>query len=84
MSEDQKLLMRYLVDIKAPMDCAILIVGSLWKEEQLMEMFKYITEHPEAGYHELYIIACRIASKTGFFDDYSMMEDPDPDEIYFS
>ena len=63
MSEWQNVLMRYLISIEAPMDYTLFIVGSLWKEEQLMEMFKYILEHQEANYRELYLVACRIAKE---------------------
>lgn len=84
MSEDQKLLMRYLVDIKTPMHCALLIVNMMWEENTIMKLFGYIVEHPEADYNELYEIAYKIASEAGTLNDYSMMEDPAPDEIYFS
>ena len=55
MTESQKLLARYLIDLKTPMTCGLFIVGCMETEEMIMEMFKYIVEHPEAEYHELYL-----------------------------
>ena len=69
MTEDQNLLARYLIDLKAPMTCGLFIVGCMETEEMIMEMFKYIVDHPEAEYHELYLFACKLASKYGILDD---------------
>lgn len=63
MDEEQKLLMKYMVELGAPMDCAIVTVGSLWKHSQFLQMFEYIIEHPEASYHELYLVANRIYAR---------------------
>lgn len=65
MTENQKLLARYLIDLKSPMTCGLFIVGCLETDELVMEMFQYIVEHPEADYHELYLVTCRIAEREG-------------------
>lgn len=69
MTEDQKLLTRYLVDLNTPIATGLFIVGSLWRDDLVMEMFGYIAEHPEAEYPELYDVACRIAAREGTLDD---------------
>lgn len=74
MSDGQKLLMKYLVSIGAPMDCTLLIVDSMWEENTLHEFFGYILEHQEANYFELYIVAQRIAEAHNTLNDYSMFE----------
>ncbi len=69
MREDQKLLMRYLIDLKAPWDCTLFIVGCLDTDELIMEMFQYIVEHPDAEYQELYEVTCKIAEREGILED---------------
>ena len=69
MTEDQKLLTKYLVDLNTPLPDMLFIVGSLWRDDLVMEMFGYIAEHPEAEYPELYDVACRIAAREGTLDD---------------
>ena len=65
MTENQKLLARYLIDLKTPMTCGLFIVGCLQTDEMVMEMFQYIADHPEAEYQELYSFACKIATREG-------------------
>lgn len=69
MTEYQKVLTRYLVALDTPIATGLFIVGSLWRDDLVMEMFAYIAEHPEAEYPELYDVACRIAAKEGTLDD---------------
>ena len=63
--DNQELLMRYLIEKGAPMHCTLFIVGTLWKDELIMEIFRYIAEHPDADYHQLYLITCKIAKREG-------------------
>ena len=69
MTEDQRLLTKYLVDLNTPLTYILSIVGSLWRDDLVMEMFQYIAEHPDAEYPELYSVACKIASREGTLKD---------------
>lgn len=70
MTEDQKLLMRYLIDLKAPWYLTILMADMMWAEESILKLFEYIVKNPNAEYLELYDVAHKIASENGTLDYY--------------
>ena len=69
MTENQKLLARYLGCLNTPIICGLFIVGCLDTDELVMEMFQYIADHPKADYQELYEVTCRIAEREGLLED---------------
>ena len=62
-TEQQELLMSYLVALKTPLIDQLLIMGMLWDEEATMEMLQHISKTHEKDPDKLYSVACEIEEK---------------------
>ena len=77
LSQDQLLLADYLIALGISLARGLYILGILWEPEATREMLVYISETEETNPAKLYSVACEIAQKYKYEEDWLINDEDD-------